>query len=97
MSFTWETMGEKSGPVVSIRYRENSLYGDSLYRESPVYKKKLYMECFSREPSPQKIPKLPWQNGHKVCCRRMGLNHEIFFISKSYREISFHHFGPFLN
>jgi hypothetical protein len=37
MSFTWETMGEKSGPVVSIRYRENSLYGDSLYRESPVF------------------------------------------------------------
>ena len=32
MSFEWETMGEKSGPVVSIRYRENSLY-----RESPVY------------------------------------------------------------
>jgi hypothetical protein len=36
MSFTWEKMGEKSGPVVSIRYRENSLYGDSLYGESRV-------------------------------------------------------------
>jgi hypothetical protein len=28
-------------------------------------------------------------------CRRMGLNHEIFFISKSYRDISSYHFGPF--
>ena len=36
MSFTLETMGEKSGPVVSIRYRENSLYEDSFYGDSPV-------------------------------------------------------------
>ena len=37
MSFAWKTMGAKSGPGVFIRYRENSLYRDSLYGESPVH------------------------------------------------------------
>ena len=37
MSFTWETMGERSRPVVPENgYRENSQYGDSLYGKSAV-------------------------------------------------------------
>ena len=36
MSFAWKTMGIKSGPSAFIRYRENSLYRDSLYGGSPV-------------------------------------------------------------
>jgi hypothetical protein len=57
MSFTWETMGEKSGPVVSIRYRENSLYGDSLYRESPVLNEiGLYCEQLVEAKIPYEMP-----------------------------------------
>jgi hypothetical protein len=57
--------------------------------------KKLHMKGVLWQPSSQKIPKGPWQNGHKVCYRRMGLNHDIFFIPKSYREFCCDHFGLF--
>ena len=36
MSFTWETMGDKSRPKVFARCRENSLYGNSFYEASTV-------------------------------------------------------------
>ena len=36
MPFTCETMREKSGPKVFVRYRENSLYGNSFYGASTV-------------------------------------------------------------
>ena len=34
-------------------------------------------------------------NDHGEMVTKLGLNHEIFFISKSYGEIISHHFGPF--
>ena len=45
MSFTWETMGEKSGPKVFVRYRENSLYGNSFYGASTVYRFIQHVGC----------------------------------------------------
>ena len=49
MSFTWETMGEKSGPKVFVRYRENSLYGNSFYGASTVYGSNVRVKCLSQE------------------------------------------------
>ena len=56
---------------------------------------KLHMEGFCRGPSPQKIPKWPWRNGHKICWCRKDPNNKKYFFSKSYRVFSSHHFGPF--
>ena len=36
MSFTWENVEEKSGPKVFVRYRENSLDGNSFWGASKV-------------------------------------------------------------
>ena len=56
---------------------------------------KLHMKGFCRGPSFQKILKWSWRHGHKIWCSRKGPNHKFFFISKSNREFSSHHFGPF--
>ncbi len=58
--------------------------------------KKLHIEGFLWRPSSKKkFPNDHDKNGHKVCWCRKGANHKKYFFSKSYREISPHHFKPF--
>ncbi len=59
--------------------------------------KKHHMKGFCRGPSSRKIPKRPSQNGHKVCCRRMGLNYEIFLISNQIEKLVCIILGRFSN